>query len=68
MRNDIDRFKKNFPVVEIMSCRRFVEKHWTKISEIVGIDMSVHANSTVAVICELGLEDHLHQVSSMEFH
>ncbi|GMT19101.1 hypothetical protein PFISCL1PPCAC_10398, partial [Pristionchus fissidentatus] len=50
VRNDVDKFKKNFPVVEVMSCKRFLERHWVKISEIVGVDMSVHSNSKVAVI------------------
>lgn len=50
VRNDVDKFKKNFPVLEVMSCKKFVERHWMKISEIVGeieqlnIDMKTKIN------------------------
>lgn len=35
-RNEVDKFKKNFAVLEVMGCPRFMERHWLRMSEIVG--------------------------------
>uniref|UniRef100_A0A1I7TLZ6 DHC_N2 domain-containing protein n=1 Tax=Caenorhabditis tropicalis TaxID=1561998 RepID=A0A1I7TLZ6_9PELO len=66
-RNEVDSFKKNFSVAEVMSCRRLLDAHWLRMSEIVGFDLTPYANSSIAQICELGLEAHLQQLKPIAF-
>ncbi|CAI5445625.1 unnamed protein product [Caenorhabditis angaria] len=66
-RNEMDTFKKNFAVAEVMSCRRLLDAHWIRMSEIVGFDLTPYANSSIAQICELGLEAHLQQLKPIAF-
>uniref|UniRef100_A0A8R1EKU9 DHC_N2 domain-containing protein n=1 Tax=Caenorhabditis japonica TaxID=281687 RepID=A0A8R1EKU9_CAEJA len=66
-RNEVDGFKKNFAVAEVMSCRRLLDAHWLRMSEIVGFDLTPYANSSIAQICELGLEAHLQQLKPIAF-
>ncbi|CAI2349351.1 unnamed protein product [Caenorhabditis sp. 36 PRJEB53466] len=66
-RNEVDAFKKNFAVAEIMSCRRLLDAHWLRMSEVVGFDLTPYANSSIAQICELGLEAHLQQLKPIAF-
>ncbi|EFO86788.1 hypothetical protein CRE_04857 [Caenorhabditis remanei] len=66
-RNEVDTFKKNFSVAEVMSCRRLLDAHWLRMSEIVGFDLTPYANSSIAQICELGLEAHLQQLKPIAF-
>uniref|UniRef100_A0A914X973 Dynein heavy chain linker domain-containing protein n=1 Tax=Plectus sambesii TaxID=2011161 RepID=A0A914X973_9BILA len=55
-RNEVDRFRRNFSVARVMSCPRFRERHWTRMSEIVGFDLSGYVQATVSQICELDLD------------
>ncbi|KAF1762091.1 hypothetical protein GCK72_010353 [Caenorhabditis remanei] len=66
-RNEVDTFKKNFSVAEVMSCRRLLDAHWLRMSEIVGFDLTPYANSSISQICELGLEAHLQQLKPIAF-
>ncbi|CAB3402829.1 unnamed protein product [Caenorhabditis bovis] len=66
-RNEVDNFKKNFAVAEVMSCRRLLDAHWIRMSEIVGFDLTPYANSSIAQICELGLETHLQKLKPIAF-
>ncbi|KHN80266.1 Dynein heavy chain, cytoplasmic [Toxocara canis] len=66
-RNEADKFKKNFAVLEIMTYPRFMEKHWLRMSEIVGYDLSRYKEASVAQICELELDVFISQLKAIAF-
>ncbi|KAI6187726.1 Dynein heavy chain, cytoplasmic [Aphelenchoides besseyi] len=55
LKSDIEKFRHNIPVLEVMSCPRLGERHWQKMSDIVGFNLAQYENATVAQICELNL-------------
>lgn len=55
------------PVLEIMSSSRLRDRHWEKISEVVGIDLSQYVNATIAQFCELDLKQHISKLKPIAF-
>lgn len=67
IRTEVEKFRHHLPVLEILSSTRLRERHWEKMSEIVGFDLSLYANATVAQICELGLNPYLAKLKPIAF-
>ncbi|KAI1717124.1 microtubule-binding stalk of dynein motor domain-containing protein [Ditylenchus destructor] len=67
VRNDVEKFRMELPVLEIMSSSRLRDRHWEKISEVVGIDLSQYVNATIAQFCELDLKQHISKLKPIAF-
>ncbi|KAI6241729.1 Dynein heavy chain, cytoplasmic [Aphelenchoides fujianensis] len=55
LKSEIEKFRHNIPVLEVLSCPRLSERHWQKMSDIVGFNLALYENATIAQICELNL-------------
>lgn len=67
MRNDVEKFRLQLPALEIISSTRLRDRHWEKMSEIVGIDLSQYVNATMAQFCELDLKQHIAKLKPIVF-
>lgn len=64
---EIEKFRHNIPVLEVMSCARLGERHWQKMSEIVGFNLALYENATVAQISELNLNLYIAKLKPIAF-
>uniref|UniRef100_A0A915EKB3 Dynein heavy chain linker domain-containing protein n=1 Tax=Ditylenchus dipsaci TaxID=166011 RepID=A0A915EKB3_9BILA len=67
VRNDVEKFRQQLPVLEILSSTRLRERHWEKMSEIVGLDLTQYVNASVARFCELDLKQHVANLKPIAF-
>lgn len=63
----MERFRQQFPAIEVLSCSRFDERHWAKMSDIVGYDLSLYSNAKVSQICDLGLGTFVTRLKTIAF-
>lgn len=67
LKTEIEKFRRNIPVLEVISCPRFSERHWQKMSDIVGFDLSRYENATVGEICDLDLNLYIAKLKPVAF-
>ncbi|CAD5214708.1 unnamed protein product [Bursaphelenchus okinawaensis] len=67
LKTEIEQFRHHIPVLEVMSCPRLTERHWQKMSDIVGFNLAQYANATVAQICELNLNLYVSKLKPIAF-
>uniref|UniRef100_A0AC34FBX4 Dynein heavy chain n=1 Tax=Panagrolaimus sp. ES5 TaxID=591445 RepID=A0AC34FBX4_9BILA len=56
--SEVEKLRHCFPIVDVLSCNRLKEWHWSKMSDIVGFDLTQFVDATVAQISELGINHH----------
>ncbi|KAM6407469.1 LOW QUALITY PROTEIN: dynein axonemal heavy chain 3 [Rhynochetos jubatus] len=62
MKNKLDKFKQHLPVLSIACNRGMKERHWEKISEIVGREIRPDETTTLKDILEFGLSKYIDQL------
>lgn len=67
IRTEVDKFRQQFPVLEVFSCARFDERHWQKMSEIVGFELGQCKDSKISQICDLGLNNFVTKLKPIAF-
>ncbi|CAD5220685.1 unnamed protein product [Bursaphelenchus xylophilus] len=67
LKAEIEQFRHHIPVLEVMSCPRLNERHWQKMSDIVGFNLAQYANATVAQITELNLNLYVSKLKPIAF-
>jgi dynein heavy chain len=67
LKTEIEQFRHNIPVLEVMSCARLNARHWEKMSEIVGFNLALFENATAAQICELNLNVYISKLKPIAF-
>ncbi|KAI6176566.1 Dynein heavy chain, cytoplasmic [Aphelenchoides bicaudatus] len=67
LKTEIEKFRHNIPVLEVMSCARLGARHWEKMSEIVGFNLALYENATVAQIAELNLNLYIAKLKPIAF-
>lgn len=55
----IEEFKENMPIIQTLGNPGMKERHWEKISEIVGFPIRVDETLTLAKIIDYNLEEYL---------
>jgi dynein heavy chain len=58
VRQRIEEFKDNLPVVQTLGNPDMKERHWEKVSEIVGFPLKADGSLTLARIIDFGLGDY----------
>ncbi|ESN93529.1 hypothetical protein HELRODRAFT_194054 [Helobdella robusta] len=64
-RVQIEEFSKNLPIIQNLANPSIRERHWLKISEIVGRDITPKPETTLEQIIELHLEEFLPQFEAI---
>uniref|UniRef100_A0A0N4ZFA2 Dynein heavy chain n=1 Tax=Parastrongyloides trichosuri TaxID=131310 RepID=A0A0N4ZFA2_PARTI len=64
---DIEKFKNSFDIIEILSSSRLQMRHWLKISDIIGFDITEYINSNVKELIKLNLNNFLHLLKPITF-
>lgn len=59
IRSEVEQFQKNMPIVKTLGNPCLKDRHWEKISEIVGFPMRVTDDLTLAKILDYGLEEYV---------
>lgn len=59
IRLDVQQFQKHMPIVRTLGNPCLKDRHWEKISEIVGFPMRVTDDLTLAKILDYGLEEYV---------
>lgn len=59
MRERIESFKEQMPIVQTLGNPGMKERHWEKVSEIVGFPIVVDDELTLAKIIDYGLEEYV---------
>lgn len=64
----MDEFRKQLPVIEIISSNRLRKRHWEQMSEIVGIDLTIYEDATISQFCcDLDLKQHVTKLKPITF-
>jgi len=58
-------FKENLPLVQALCNSGLRERHWQRIEELVGIDLTPTAESTLQKVLDLKLESHLEALENV---
>ncbi|NWU12959.1 DYH3 protein, partial [Cephalopterus ornatus] len=62
MKYKLDKFKQHLPVLVIACNRGMKQRHWEKISEIVGCEIKPDENTTLRNILDFGLSKYIEQL------
>uniref|UniRef100_A0A6P7FSH9 Dynein heavy chain 7, axonemal isoform X1 n=1 Tax=Diabrotica virgifera virgifera TaxID=50390 RepID=A0A6P7FSH9_DIAVI len=58
VREQIEEFKEHMPIIQTLGNPGMKERHWEKVSEIVGFPITVDENLTLEKIIDYGLDDY----------
>lgn len=59
VREQVDEFKQHMPIIMTLGNPGMKERHWEKISEIVGFPLRADEDLTLAKVIDLGLEEYI---------
>ena len=64
-KGQIEEFNKNMPIIQCLANPSIRERHWIKISEVVGRDITPTPETTLEQIIDLHLEEYLPQFETI---
>ncbi|CAH1117610.1 unnamed protein product [Phaedon cochleariae] len=59
VREQIEEFKEHMPIIQTLGNPGMKDRHWEKVSEIVGFPIKVDADLTLEKIIDYGLDDYI---------
>lgn len=65
MREQIEEFKEHMPIIQTLGNPGMKERHWEKVSEIIGFPIQVDAELTLAKIIDYGLDEYIDKFESI---
>ncbi|KAI4465685.1 dynein axonemal heavy chain 7-related [Holotrichia oblita] len=65
VREQIEEFKEHMPIIQTLGNPGMKDRHWEKVSEIVGFPIKVDAELTLAKIIDYGLDDYIEKFESI---
>ncbi|RKO94828.1 dynein heavy chain and region D6 of dynein motor-domain-containing protein [Blyttiomyces helicus] len=65
VKDDIDKFMTNIPVIQVLCNPGMRERHWNRMSDIVGSDIKPDGTTTLRKMLKLGLEAYLTQLQEI---
>lgn len=65
MREQIEEFKEHMPIIQTLGNPGMKERHWEKVSEIIGFPIKVDAELTLAKIIDYGLDEYIDKFESI---
>lgn len=65
MREQIEEFKEHMPIIQTLGNPGMKDRHWEKVSEIVGFPIKVDSELTLAKIIDYGLDDYIEKFESI---
>lgn len=65
MREKIEEFKEHMPIIQTLGNPGMKERHWEKVSEIVGFPIKVDDDLTLEKIIDYGLDDYIEKFEAI---
>ncbi|KAK9727723.1 Dynein heavy chain, N-terminal region 2 [Popillia japonica] len=65
VREQIEEFKEHMPIIQTLGNPGMKDRHWEKVSEIVGFPIKVDSELTLAKIIDYGLDDYIEKFESI---
>ncbi|CAH1130366.1 unnamed protein product [Ceutorhynchus assimilis] len=65
VRTNIEEFKENMPIIQTLGNPGMKERHWEKVSEIVGFPIKVDDDLTLEKIIDYGLNDYIEKFEAI---
>ncbi|ERL86097.1 hypothetical protein D910_03511 [Dendroctonus ponderosae] len=65
VREEIEEFKENMPIIQTLGNPGMKERHWEKVSEIVGFPIKVDDDLTLEKIIDYGLNDYIEKFEAI---
>ncbi|XP_056634815.1 dynein axonemal heavy chain 7 [Diorhabda sublineata] len=65
VREQIEEFKEHMPIIQTLGNPGMKERHWEKVSEIVGFPITVDENLTLEKIIDYGLDDYFEKFEAI---
>lgn len=59
VREQIEEFKEHMPIIQTLGNPGMKERHWERVSEIIGFPIRVDAELTLAKVIDYGLDEYI---------